>query len=65
MEDVRPIPMNVDSRDFLGITIAADVVALVNEQHSLAAISHRAGKHAAEHSAANDNIVERHDSAEI
>ena len=65
VEDVRAIAMNMHARDFLGIAIAADMVPLIDHEHSLAALSHRARKHATKHSAADDHVVEVHSEAPI
>ena len=60
VEDVRAVAVNIDSLDPLGIAIAADVAPFIDQHYAAAIFRHYPRKHRAEHSAADDKVIEAH-----
>ena len=60
VKNVGPVAMHVDALETLGIAVAADVAALVDEHDFRTMFGHDAREHRAKHSAADDEVIETH-----
>ena len=57
MEDVRPVFMHVDALDLLGVNVACNMVATVDDQAFLASLGGLVRKNGARESGADDQII--------
>src|SRR5699024_7532087 len=57
VEDMRAVAVDGDALDILGIDIAGDMAALVNDQAALAGSGGLAGEYRAEQTGANDQVI--------
>ena len=60
MENMGAVAVDIDVFDGLGVDIAADVAALVDDQHGLSGIRRRPGKGRAEQTGTHDQIIVIH-----
>ena len=57
VEDVRTVLVHVDAVDLLGVDVARDVLALVDDQAALARLLRLVGKHRARQTGADNKVI--------
>ena len=60
MENVGTVAVDIDALHAFGVDIAADVAALVDDQHGLSGVHSLPGKGRAEQARAHDQIIVMH-----